>query len=114
MLICSIEGVAEKGMFFDSRVKCKGRKFTTFQFYSPADFSEIFEKDVWQNVASLLPTPDQIEEIICSMNKKLSFIKGGIPKMIQFFPSKWQNLCVTFLTKFSLKEITQKSGKQST
>ena len=36
MLICSIEGVAEKGIFQGLHSKCEGRKFTKFQFYTPA------------------------------------------------------------------------------
>ena len=66
------------------------------------DFSYILQSEVRQNVADILTTPEQVENIILSMNKKAACINGDIPlKIISFFGSHiYKPLCHIFNSIF--------------
>ena len=83
-----------------------------FQAVKEDKFSDILSSEVRQNVADILTTPQQIEDIILSMNKKAACINGDIPlEIIHFLVANYQSHSVTFSTQYLFQENTQKSGK---
>ena len=73
-----------------------------FQPVCADDFSDVLNNEARQNTADILTTPEKIEELILSMNKKSACIKGDIPfKIIHFFSGKISKpLCNIFNTIF--------------
>ena len=73
-----------------------------FQPVCEDEFSEVLNNEVRHNVADILTTPEIVEELICSMNKKSACVKGDVPfKIINYFSSQLSKpLCNIFNTIF--------------
>ena len=73
-----------------------------FQSISEDDFQSVFDNDLRQDKTDILTTPEQVENIILSMNKKSSCIVGDIPfKILHYFSSHISKpLSIFFNTMF--------------